>query len=64
MKETIKFTITQDGTVTEEVIGVKGTQCLDLTEKIENALGNIDWRKETSDYYNKAQIVENQNVTL
>ena len=64
MKETIKFTITQDGTVTEEVIGVKGTQCLDLTEKIENALGSIDWRKETSDYYNKAQIVENQNVTL
>ena len=64
MKETIKFTITQDGRVTEEVIGVKGTQCLDLTEKIENALGDIDWRKETSDYYNKAQIVETQNVTL
>ena len=31
MAQSIKFTIRQDGTVTEEVIGVTGTQCLDLT---------------------------------
>ena len=35
-KQTIKFSISQDGSVTEEVIGVTGTQCLDLTEKIED----------------------------
>ena len=38
-KQTIKFSISQDGSVTEEVIGVTGTQCLDLTEKIEEQLG-------------------------
>tara|TARA_R100000008_G_C3420463_1_gene84630 strand:- start:109 stop:324 length:216 start_codon:yes stop_codon:yes gene_type:complete len=54
----IKFTIKQDGTVTEEVMGVKGTQCLDLTSKIEEQLGDIKWRKETSEYY------ENENVAL
>ena len=47
----IKFCISQDGTVTEEVMGVKGTQCLNLTEKIEEQLGDIKWRKETSEYY-------------
>ena len=34
-KQTIKFTIGQDGTVTEEVIGTEGTQCINLTEHIE-----------------------------
>ena len=57
-KQTIKFTIGQDGTVTEEVIGTQGTQCLDLTEKIEDKLGNVQWRKETPDYYKQ------ENVTL
>jgi len=61
-EQTIKFSIRQDGTVTEEVIGVKGTQCIDLTESIESKLGNIRWRKETPDYYQK-QTLE-KDVTL
>tara|TARA_B100000287_G_scaffold284996_1_gene268612 strand:+ start:46 stop:258 length:213 start_codon:yes stop_codon:yes gene_type:complete len=61
-KETIKFIISQDGTVTEEVIGVKGTQCLDLTERIENKLGSVSWRKETPEYYQ--QNTQEENVTL
>ena len=61
-EQTIKFSIGQDGTVTEEVIGVKGTQCIDLTESIESKLGNIQWRKETPDYYQK-QTLE-KDVTL
>ena len=61
-QETIKFTIRQDGTVTEEVIGVKGTQCIDLTESIESKLGNIQWRKETPDYYQKQTL--DKDVTL
>ena len=61
-EQTIKFSIRQDGTVTEEVIGVKGTQCIDLTESIESKLGNIQWRKETPDYYQK-QTLE-KDVTL
>ena len=61
-KQTLKFTIRQDGTVTEEVIGVQGTQCVNLTEKIENELGDIQWRKETSDYYKQENL--QKDVTL
>ena len=61
-QETIKFIISQDGTVTEEVIGVTGTQCLDVTEKLEEKLGVVQWRKETQEYYQK-QTTED-HVTL
>ena len=43
-QETIKFTIKQDGTVTEEVLGVYGDACEKLTENIEKKLGNIQYR--------------------
>ena len=39
-KESIKYTIKQDGTVIEEVLDVKGGQCLTTTEEIENRLGD------------------------
>lgn len=61
-RKTIKFRISQDGTVTEEVTGVKGSQCLNLTEKIESKLGKVQWRKETPDYYQ--QVSTTENVTL
>ena len=61
-KQTIKFSISQDGSVTEEVIDVKGTQCLDLTEKIEEQLGTVTWRKETPDYYQQPNL--QKDVTL
>ena len=35
MAKTIKFTIKQDGTVTEEVTGVVGNDCQQLTKVIE-----------------------------
>ena len=37
-KETIKFTIRQDGTVNETVMGVTGPNCEKLTEGIESNL--------------------------
>ena len=61
-KQTLKFSISQSGTVTEEVIGTEGTQCIDLTEKIEDRLGNVEWRKETPDYYQQPNL--NKDVTL
>ena len=61
-KQTLKFTIRQDGYVTEEVTGVQGTQCVNLTEKIENELGDIQWRKETPDYYKQENL--QKDVTL
>ena len=61
-KQTIKFSIKQDGTVTEEVTGTIGTQCIDLTESIENQLGNVQFREETNDYYQTINLEE--DVTL
>tara|TARA_B100000287_G_scaffold243904_1_gene229308 strand:+ start:171 stop:380 length:210 start_codon:yes stop_codon:yes gene_type:complete len=60
-KQTIKFSIKQDGTVTEEVTGVEGTSCIDLTEEIENKLGHVKWTKESTDYY---KLPLEENVTL
>ena len=39
--ETIKFTIRQDGTVLEEVSGVIGNNCQEITKSIEEKLGNV-----------------------
>ena len=58
VKQTLKFSISQDGTVTEEVIGIKGTQCLDLTEQIEAKLGEVKWRKEKDEYYQTVRVEE------
>tara|TARA_B100001778_G_C18295213_1_gene497239 strand:+ start:292 stop:501 length:210 start_codon:yes stop_codon:yes gene_type:complete len=63
-KQTIKFTIKQDGTVIEEVKGVKGTQCLDLTESIENQLGDVTSRKATPEQFQVVPIDLEQNVTF
>ena len=55
MPTTIKFTIAQDGTVTEEVQGVKGSQCESLTKNIEDRLGVIENRIHTPSYYQKVE---------
>jgi len=60
-QETIKYTIRQDGNVTEEVINVAGNACVDLTEDIELELGDLDKQTYTTDYYN---IDLNQNITI
>ena len=64
MKETIRFTIKQDGTVIEQVEGVYGSNCENLTSNIEEKLGEVYFKESTSDYYNKSIIVETQNVSL
>ena len=60
-QETIKYTIRQDGNVTEEVINVAGNACVNLTEDIELELGDLDKQTYTTDYYN---IDLNQNITI
>ena len=40
-QQTIKFTIRQDGLVTEEVFGAVGNECQDITKSIEEKLGNV-----------------------
>ena len=61
VQETIKYTIRQDGNVTEEVINVAGNACVNLTEDIELELGDLDKQTYTTDYYN---IDLNQNITI
>ena len=61
-QETIKYTIRQDGNVTQEVFNVPGDACLNLTEDIEIKLGDLQKRTYTVDYYQPANL--NQDVTL
>ena len=60
-EETIKYTIKQDGTVTEEVLGVSGKSCVDITEDIEIKLGDLKPQIYTADYYD-ADF--NQDITI
>ena len=62
-QQTIKFTIKQDGTVTEEVIGVVGNQCESLTKNIEEKLGVVQRVEHKPEYYQQKQTTE-ENVSL
>jgi len=63
-QETIKFTIRQDGMVSEEVLGVYGDACENLTKRVEDALGHVHFTQETADRYVTNTVQEQQNVTL
>ena len=60
-QQMIKFIINQDGTVTEEVVGEQGGECLKLTESIEEALGSVVTREFKPEYYNNVTLQHNQN---
>ena len=51
VQQTIKFTIRQDGTVTEEVMGVVGNDCENLTKRIEERLGVVENVQHKPEYY-------------
>ncbi len=61
-KESIRFHIRQDGMVEERVEGVPGPVCESLTERIEDALGDLTRRIHNSEYYQSQKSVS--NVTL
>ena len=56
-QQKIKFTIRQDGLVTEEVFGAGGNECQDITKSIEEKLGNVNYVETKPEYYQN-------NVTL
>ena len=58
-KQTLKFNIRQDGTVSEEVSGVIGNQCQEITKSIEEKLGNVVYVETKPEYYQSQE-----NVTL
>ena len=57
----LKFTIRQDGTVTEEVIGVIGNQCQEITKSIEDKLGNVTYIEPKPEYYQQENVTLHQN---
>ena len=58
-KQTLKFIIRQDGYVTEEVMGVIGNQCQEITKSIEEKLGEVSYVETKPEYYQSQE-----NVTL
>ena len=58
-QQKIKFTIRQDGLVTEEVFGTVGNECQDITKSIEEKLGNVTYVETKPEYYQSQE-----NVTL
>ena len=64
----LKFSIRQDGLVSEEVIGAVGNACQDLTKSIEEKLGEVTYIERKPEYYqNQLQkdvtFQHNQNET-
>ena len=68
-KQTLKFTIRQDGLVSEEVIGVVGNACQDLTKSIEEKLGEDTYIETKPEFYQQQNtqtdvtFQHNQNKT-
>ena len=50
-ERTLRFRIRPDGRVEEQVEGVVGDVCLQLTERLESVLGTVERRQPTSDAY-------------
>ena len=61
-QQTLKFTIRQDGLVTEEVFGAVGNECQDITKSIEEKLGKVSYLETKPEYYQ--QQVNTEDVTL
>tara|TARA_B100001250_G_scaffold323515_1_gene286952 strand:- start:469 stop:684 length:216 start_codon:yes stop_codon:yes gene_type:complete len=61
-KQTLKFTIRQDGLVTEEVMGVVGNACQDLTRSIEKKLGEVTYVETKPEFYQQQNT--QKDVTL
>ena len=51
--EEIEITIDPEGRVSLLVKGVKGKMCTELTSDLEDAVGHVESRQWTSEYYRK-----------
>ena len=63
-QQTIKFTIRQDGTVTEEVMGVVGNDCENLTRTIEERLGVVERVEHKPEYYQQQTVKDDVSLHL
>ena len=60
-QRTLRFKIRQDGRVEETVEGLVGEACVDLTEKLEDALGTVERREPTSDTFLREKVQKQTN---
>lgn len=60
MSEILEFVIHPDGRVEETVRGLKGDQCLALTEILEDKLGRVTQRQATAEQYEQTVQSEQQ----
>jgi len=62
-EEKIRVKIKEDGTVNLEVIGVKGKDCITMTEDLEEALGVVTDRTKKREYHERPARVTTQSVS-
>ena len=63
-QQKLKFTIRQDGHVTEEATGFTSHQCVELTKEIDNKLGDLETRQFKPEFYsNNVSLQRNQDQT-
>jgi len=55
-QRTLRFKIRQDGRVEETVEGLVGEACINLTEKLEEALGTVERREPTSEAFLREKV--------
>ena len=60
-QRTLRFKIRQDGRVEETVEGLVGEACIDITEKLEDALGTVERREPTSDTILREKVQKQTN---
>ena len=60
-QRTVRFTIRPDGRVEEQVEGIAGEACQQLTEKLEAALGTVEHRQPTAEAFVQPEV---QSQTL
>ncbi len=62
-QRTVRFRIRPDGRVEERVEGVTGDACLQLTNRLESALGTVERRQPTSEAFTSTQpVTQSQSV--
>ena len=57
-QQTVKYSIRQDGVVSVETTGVTGSQCLEITNKVEAELGTVLTREFSPAFYENEPVEE------
>ncbi|MGD1937851.1 MAG: DUF2997 domain-containing protein [Cyanophyceae cyanobacterium] len=61
--ETLEFIIYPDGRVSEQVTGIKGTDCMGITDEIEEQLGRVLSREATAEQFANNALDEDASVS-